>query len=146
MKRGYLHRPFLIKTLSLNRLNMTNKESLQWSSGRLGSRQVLNLPPCRSHPSLEKNYAYPPSIGSINSQLCVMNPLHQCLRYLLIATVRFYQRAISPLLGSNCRFSPTCSQYMIEAIEKYGAVCGVWKGIKRIGRCHPFHKGGYDPP
>ncbi|MCF7960064.1 MAG: membrane protein insertion efficiency factor YidD [Pirellula sp.] len=75
-----------------------------------------------------------------------MNPLHQCLRYLLIATVRFYQRAISPLLGSNCRFSPTCSQYTIEAIEKYGAVRGVWKGIKRIARCHPFHQGGYDPP
>jgi putative membrane protein insertion efficiency factor len=75
-----------------------------------------------------------------------MNPLHQCLRYWLIATVRFYQRAISPLLGSNCRFSPTCSQYTIEAIEKYGAVRGVWKGIKRIARCHPFHQGGYDPP
>ncbi len=60
--------------------------------------------------------------------------------------VRFYQRAISPLLGSNCRFSPTCSQYTIEAIEKYGVVRGTWKGVKRIARCHPFSHGGYDPP
>jgi uncharacterized protein len=65
---------------------------------------------------------------------------------LLIGMVRFYQRAVSPLLGSNCRFSPTCSQYMIEAIEKYGPLRGVWKGILRVCRCHPFHKGGYDPP
>jgi uncharacterized protein len=64
----------------------------------------------------------------------------------LIAAVRFYQRAVSPLLGSNCRFSPTCSQYTIEAIEKYGAIRGVWKGMKRILRCHPFSAGGYDPP
>ena len=75
-----------------------------------------------------------------------MKQLTQLIRYLLVALVRFYQRAISPLLGSNCRFSPTCSQYTIEAIEKYGALRGVWKGIKRIARCHPFHKGGYDPP
>ena len=60
--------------------------------------------------------------------------------------VRFYQRAISPLLGSNCRFSPTCSQYTVDAIEKYGAIRGVLKGVKRIARCHPFSKGGYDPP
>ncbi|MFY7874289.1 MAG: membrane protein insertion efficiency factor YidD [Pirellula sp.] len=68
------------------------------------------------------------------------------VRTLLVCCVRFYQRGISPLLGSNCRFSPTCSQYMIEAIEKHGALRGVWKGILRIGRCHPFSKGGYDPP
>jgi putative membrane protein insertion efficiency factor len=64
----------------------------------------------------------------------------------MIALVRFYQRAISPLLGSQCRFAPTCSQYMIEAIEKYGPVRGVAKGTWRICRCHPFHPGGYDPP
>jgi putative membrane protein insertion efficiency factor len=70
----------------------------------------------------------------------------QLVRKVLIAAVRFYQRAISPLLGSNCRFTPTCSQYTVEAIEKYGAIIGVWKGIKRIAKCHPFHSGGYDPP
>jgi len=64
----------------------------------------------------------------------------------MIVLVRFYQRAISPLLGSQCRFAPTCSQYMIEAIEKYGPVRGVFKGTMRICRCHPFHPGGYDPP
>ena len=70
----------------------------------------------------------------------------RCLQIVFVAAVRFYQRAISPLLGSNCRFSPTCSQYTIEAIEKYGSIRGVWKGMKRIARCHPFSTGGYDPP
>lgn len=64
----------------------------------------------------------------------------------VILTVRFYQLAISPWLGQNCRFIPSCSAYMIEAVEKYGAVRGVLKGLARIGRCHPFHPGGYDPP
>lgn len=68
------------------------------------------------------------------------------LSMLLIAAVRFYQRGISPLLGPSCRFTPTCSQYMIEAIQKYGAIRGVIKGIRRICRCHPFQPGGYDPP
>jgi putative membrane protein insertion efficiency factor len=68
------------------------------------------------------------------------------LSMLLIAAVRFYQRGISPLLGPSCRFTPTCSQYMIEAIQKYGAIRGVVKGIRRICRCHPFQPGGYDPP
>ncbi len=72
--------------------------------------------------------------------------LGEFIRKLLIAMVRFYQRALSPLLGSNCRFSPSCSQYTIEAIEKYGAIRGIWKGVKRIARCHPFSTGGYDPP
>ena len=75
-----------------------------------------------------------------------MRKLRGCVRKLFIGLVRFYQRAISPLLGSNCRFSPTCSQYTIEAIEKYGALRGIWKAVKRIARCHPFSPGGYDPP
>lgn len=75
-----------------------------------------------------------------------MRILREGVRKLFIGTVRFYQRAISPLLGSNCRYTPTCSQYTIEAIEKYGAIRGIWKGVKRIARCHPFSPGGYDPP
>jgi putative membrane protein insertion efficiency factor len=75
-----------------------------------------------------------------------MKPIRLAIQRVLIFMVRFYQRAISPLLGSNCRFSPTCSQYAIEAIEKYGIVFGVCRGIMRICRCHPFSKGGYDPP
>jgi putative membrane protein insertion efficiency factor len=68
------------------------------------------------------------------------------LSYLLIQLVKFYQRAISPLLWSSCRFTPSCSQYMIVAIEKYGPIRGVWRGMCRIARCHPFHPGGFDPP
>lgn len=63
----------------------------------------------------------------------------------LIALVRLYQITISPLLGRRCRFHPNCSAYMIEAIEKKGAVVGVAKGIWRIMRCQPFCAGGYDP-
>lgn len=59
--------------------------------------------------------------------------------------IRFYQRAISPMLGSNCRFYPTCSSYTYEAIEKHGALKGILLGSKRILKCHPFHPGGYDP-
>ncbi|HEY6563749.1 MAG TPA: membrane protein insertion efficiency factor YidD [Pirellulaceae bacterium] len=59
---------------------------------------------------------------------------------------RGYQRWISPFLGPRCRFAPSCSQYFIEAVEKYGAVRGLFKGLKRIGRCHPWHPGGWDPP
>jgi putative membrane protein insertion efficiency factor len=64
----------------------------------------------------------------------------------LIAAVRAYQWTLSPLVGRYCRFQPTCSAYFIEAVRKYGAVRGAWRGLKRIGRCHPFHPGGYDPP
>lgn len=59
--------------------------------------------------------------------------------------LRFYKRWLSPMLPSGCRFSPTCSEYMMEAVLKYGTAQGVWLGVKRIGRCHPFHQGGYDP-
>lgn len=65
---------------------------------------------------------------------------------LLIASARVYQWTLSPLIGRHCRFQPTCSTYFIEAVKKYGAVRGTWRGIKRIGRCHPFSPGGYDPP
>lgn len=72
------------------------------------------------------------------------------IRYLpatvLIALTRVYQRTLSPLIGRHCRFEPTCSAYFIEAVEKYGAIRGAWRGIKRIGRCHPFNPGGFDPP
>jgi hypothetical protein len=63
----------------------------------------------------------------------------------LIRLLRFYKRWISPLLPSACRFYPTCSEYMQEAVRKYGALRGVWLGLRRLSRCHPFHEGGYDP-
>lgn len=65
---------------------------------------------------------------------------------LLIAGVRFYQLGIGPWLGPHCRYVPSCSVYFIQAVEKYGAVRGAWKGACRICRCHPFSPGGWDPP
>lgn len=67
------------------------------------------------------------------------------LKFLLISLIHFYQIFISPLLGNNCRYYPTCSQYAIEAIEKKGVIKGSWMAVKRICRCHPWHDGGYDP-
>lgn len=63
----------------------------------------------------------------------------------LLGFVRAYQKLVSPLLRSNCRYHPSCSHYAYEAIEIHGAAKGTWFGAKRIGRCHPFHEGGFDP-
>lgn len=67
------------------------------------------------------------------------------IKQVLIFPVRIYQYAISPLLGSNCRHSPSCSNYMIEAINEWGPAKGSWLGLKRISRCHPWGTHGYDP-
>lgn len=76
----------------------------------------------------------------------VVHQLKQLPSQLLIATVRGYQWLLSPILGNRCRFYPSCSEYFILAVQKYGAVCGSLRGIRRILRCHPFHQGGNDPP
>lgn len=68
------------------------------------------------------------------------------MRNVFLALIRFYQFAISPLLGNNCRFYPTCSHYMYDAIEKYGVIAGGWMGIKRLLRCHPWYKGNLIDP
>jgi uncharacterized protein len=65
-------------------------------------------------------------------------------RVLLVA-IRAYQVTISPLFAGSCRYYPSCSQYTYEAVTRYGWLRGSWMGMKRIGRCHPFSKGGYDP-
>jgi len=65
---------------------------------------------------------------------------------MFIRLIRFYQIGISPMIGPSCRYTPTCSQYGIEAIQKYGPLIGLYKTTKRILRCHPWHPGGYDPP
>ena len=67
------------------------------------------------------------------------------MRKVVIATLSFYKRFVSPLLPSVCRYRPTCSEYMLEAVDKYGVGRGVWMGTRRLLRCHPFHEGGFDP-
>ena len=67
------------------------------------------------------------------------------MRWLLIKLVRGYQYFLSPWVGSNCRFNPTCSNYAIQSIQTHGALKGTWLAIKRIGRCHPWTDGGNDP-
>jgi len=67
------------------------------------------------------------------------------IRKILINLLRFYQSAISPILPPSCIYTPTCSQYAIQAVERYGVLKGVGLGILRILRCTPFHKGGYNP-
>ena len=67
------------------------------------------------------------------------------IKALLIAPIRFYQYVISPWLGRCCRYSPSCSAYAIEAIQTHGALKGLWLGIRRIARCHPWGSSGYDP-
>ena len=64
---------------------------------------------------------------------------------LSIRVLEGYKLFVSPLLPSACRYRPTCSEYMMEAVQKHGVCKGAWMGMKRLGRCHPFHEGGYDP-
>lgn len=66
-------------------------------------------------------------------------------RHLAVKVIRIYQKLVSPGLGANCRYSPTCSSYTAEAIIKFGVVRGTWLGMRRVGRCHPLREGGYDP-
>ena len=67
------------------------------------------------------------------------------LAWCTLGIIRLYQRTLSRILPPSCRFEPSCSQYTYEAIARHGFFRGTWLGMKRISRCHPFHKGGYDP-
>lgn len=67
------------------------------------------------------------------------------MKTLLLAPLRAYRYVLSPMLGRNCRFVPSCSEYAIEAVERHGALHGAWLALRRVGRCHPFSAGGYDP-
>jgi putative membrane protein insertion efficiency factor len=72
--------------------------------------------------------------------LCFITP-----QWLIVRALWLYKFSISPLLPSACRFHPTCSEYMCQAVQHYGAAKGVWMGLRRLARCHPFHAGGFDP-
>ena len=67
------------------------------------------------------------------------------MKYAVIGILKFYKTTVSPFLPPACRFTPTCSEYTMQAVEKYGAFRGTWMGAKRILRCQPFSKGGFDP-
>ena len=74
-----------------------------------------------------------------------MKQIKKFLSYILLILIKFYRHSISPLLPPACRFTPTCSQYALEAIQKYGPFKGLWLTIKRLLRCHPWGGSGYDP-
>jgi putative membrane protein insertion efficiency factor len=67
------------------------------------------------------------------------------MQSVIIAGLNLYKRWLSPCLPSACRFHPTCSEYMKDAVERHGALRGIWLGLRRLLRCHPFHEGGFDP-
>jgi len=67
------------------------------------------------------------------------------MRPLIVLLIRAYQRILSPLLGPRCRFHPSCSQYAVEALERFGLCRGGWLALRRLARCHPLNPGGYDP-
>lgn len=75
----------------------------------------------------------------------IRNTLPIIARRVFIAPIRLYQLTISPLLGTHCRHTPSCSQYAIDAIQEWGVPKGMWLGVKRIARCHPWGTHGYDP-
>jgi putative membrane protein insertion efficiency factor len=75
----------------------------------------------------------------------IFNKILKVLAFPFILLIKIYQIFISPLFPSSCRYTPTCSQYTLEALKKYGLLKGLWLGIKRISRCHPWGGSGYDP-
>jgi len=72
-------------------------------------------------------------------------PIRDLVAKALILAIRFYQTVLSPFLAPSCRFYPSCSEYALTAIKRYGPFRGAWLGLKRLARCHPFHPGGFDP-
>jgi putative membrane protein insertion efficiency factor len=75
----------------------------------------------------------------------LINYIHRFFKFLLILPIRIYQKLLSPLLGQNCRYTPTCSHYSVEAIQEWGVFKGTWLAVKRIASCNPWGGFGYDP-
>ncbi|MBI3562831.1 MAG: membrane protein insertion efficiency factor YidD [Gammaproteobacteria bacterium] len=67
------------------------------------------------------------------------------MRHVLIGLIRVYRLLLSPFLGQHCRFTPSCSEYAMESLQRFGAGRGGWMALRRVARCHPWHAGGYDP-
>jgi len=67
------------------------------------------------------------------------------MRQILIGFIKVYRMVLSPFIGQHCRFTPTCSEYAVQAIDEHGSLRGSWLAIRRLSRCHPFHTGGWDP-
>lgn len=77
--------------------------------------------------------------------MSILKTINGAAAWTIRLVVGIYRVTLGPLLGGQCRYTPTCSQYMLDAVAKYGPWRGGWKGLRRIARCHPFKKGGYDP-
>ena len=84
-------------------------------------------------------------INYLKLDIILMTKINQILTYPFILIIKFYQSYISPLIGPNCRYTPTCSQYSIISLKKHGIFLGLYLSIKRIIKCNPLFKGGYDP-
>ena len=124
--------------LCRNRLGLVSSTKLGHAVVRNRCRRRLREQNCHG-PLAGAAKAVPPSVPEGRSDEGAR------MKRVLLALVRFYRRAISPFRPPCCRYTPTCSQYALEAIEKYGALKGGWMAFRRILRCNPFHKGGYDP-
>jgi len=85
------------------------------------------------------------TIPAIAEQKVAMKTLDQAVRNFLLGLLKAYRYFISPWLGSRCRFHPSCSEYAAEALQKHGPWRGGWLAVRRLGRCHPFTSGGFDP-
>jgi len=86
-------------------------------------------------------------IQAFRASVCwIIRTISWAVGSLLIAIIGVYRLLISPLLGKQCRFTPSCSKYFQESVAMYGPIRGSWKGFTRICRCHPWNRGGYDPP
>lgn len=93
----------------------------------------------------ESALLYPAAPTAATAAACVPQRANTVIDRFLIALLRGYKFAISPLLGPRCRFVPSCSDYAMTAIGRFGALRGGWLALRRIGRCHPLHPGGHDP-
>ena len=93
----------------------------------------------------ESALLYPAVTTAATAQACAAPHSRIVIARLLILCLRGYKRWLSPLLGPRCRFVPTCSEYAMTAIARFGALKGGWLALRRIGRCHPLHPGGHDP-